>query len=159
MTSSSFTGIHHVSITTRDIARLKDFYCRFFGFDVLTEMQWEAGNALADAICGLRDTAVKMVLLRLNNACLEIFEFIQPMGKAGDPLRPVCDAGYSHICISVNDIDAAYKRLLDMGMKFNCPPQHMAGLCSATYGRDPDGNLVEIMQPEKGSPFDLLVDK
>ena len=111
MTSSSpFSGNHHTCITTPDIARLKDFYCRFFGFDVLTEMQWEAGNALADAICSLRDTAVKMVLWRLNNACLEIFEFIQTMGKAGDPMRPVCDAGYTHICISVNDIDAAYKR-------------------------------------------------
>ena len=83
MTSSSpFSGNHHTCITTPDIARQKDFYCRFFGFDDLTEMQWEAGNALADAICGLLDTAVKMVLLRLNNTCLEIFEFIQPASAA-----------------------------------------------------------------------------
>ena len=92
MTSSSpFTGIYHTCITTPDIARLKDFYCRFFGFDVLTEMQWEAGNALADAIGGLRDTAVKMVLLRLNNACLEIFEFIQPASAPAHGWTVQCD--------------------------------------------------------------------
>ena len=72
-----------------------------------------------------------------------------------DLMRPVSDAGYTHICVTVNDIDAAYERLVSMGMKFNCPPQHMAGLCSATYGRDPDGNLIELMQPAPGGPFDL----
>jgi catechol 2,3-dioxygenase-like lactoylglutathione lyase family enzyme len=154
-TTPLFTGIHHASITTRDIERLKDFYCRMFGFKVLLETSWTKGNVVADQIYGLRDTAVKMAMLRLNNVCLELFEFIQPVGKPGDPQRPVCDQGYTHICIAVSDIAAAYERLSGMGMQFNCPPQHIPGLCSATYGRDPDGNLVEVMQPAAGSPFEL----
>ena len=38
-------------------------------------------------------------------------------------------------------------------MHFNCPPQHMPGLFSATYSRDPDGNIVELMEPDPAGAF------
>jgi predicted enzyme related to lactoylglutathione lyase len=94
-----------------------------------------------------------MALLRTSNAFLELFEFANPIGKSGDPDRPVCDQGITHICLNVSDIDAEYTRLKEAGMRFNCPPQRMPGLCSATYGRDPDGNIVELMEPEPGGAF------
>lgn len=148
-------GIHHASITTANLARLKAFYCDLLGFEVVLETSWGAGNAAADAIYGLKDSAVKMAMLRNKNACLELFEFEHPKGKANDPARPVCDQGYTHICLNVSDIEAEYARLIAAGMHFNCPPKTVPGLCSATYGRDPDGNLVELMEPMAGSAFDL----
>jgi len=148
-------GIHHASITTGDIGRLTRFYCDLLGFEVALEYAWGAGNAAADAIYGLRDTAVKMVMLRTGNACLELFEFENPAGKTGDPRRPVNDQGYTHICMSVTDIDAEYERLKAAGMPFNCPPQRLPGLCAATYGRDPDGNIVELMEADPDGAFAL----
>lgn len=147
------TMLHHASITTPDVARLRDFYCTHFGFVEVMATQWAGDNPAADKIYGLRGSAVKMVMLRLENAFLELFEFAHPPGQPGDPLRPVCDAGYTHICISVDDIDADYVRLTAAGMVFNCPPQTAEGLCRATYGRDPDGNLVELMQIDAAGPF------
>ncbi len=58
------------------------------GFEVALEAQWEAGNATADTIFGLHDSAVRMVMLRTANAFLELFEFAQPVGKAGKPAGP-----------------------------------------------------------------------
>lgn len=148
-------GFHHASITTRDIGRLTEFYRDLLGFEVVLETAWDGGNPGADAIYGLSDTAVRMVMLRTANAALELFEFVRPQGRASDPDRPVSDAGITHICLAVTDIETEYARLSAAGMRFNCPPQHAAGLCKATYGRDPDGNIVELMEPEPGGLFDL----
>jgi catechol 2,3-dioxygenase-like lactoylglutathione lyase family enzyme len=148
------TALHHASITTADLDRLRDFYCRHFGFVEVLATQWAPGtNLAADAIFGLRGTAVRMSMLRSANAFLELFEFAAPVGKAGDPARPVNDAGLTHICLCVDDVNADYARLKAVGMVFNCPPQAVPGLCIATYGRDPDGNLVELMQPDPSGPF------
>ncbi|MBU6207858.1 MAG: VOC family protein, partial [Alphaproteobacteria bacterium] len=73
--------------------------------------------------------------------------------KAGSPDRPVNDVGYTHICVTVDDIEAEYARLTALGIPFHCSPRHAAGLCKATYLRDPDGNIVELMEPEPGGPF------
>jgi hypothetical protein len=60
-------------------------------------------------------------------------------------MRPVCDHGITHLCLNVTDIDKEYERLNAAGMRFHCPPQHMGAL-KATYGRDPDGNVVELLE-------------
>ena len=148
-------GLHHASITTRNIERLTRFYCDLLGFVVVFEGGWDGGNAAADRIYALPDTAVRMVMLRCADICLELFEFARPAGRPGPSDRQVNDIGYTHICLVVTDIDEDYARLVGAGMVFHCPPQHAVGLCKATYGRDPDGNIVEIMQPEAGGPFDL----
>jgi catechol 2,3-dioxygenase-like lactoylglutathione lyase family enzyme len=146
-------GIHHASITTANLDRLVRFYCDLLGFEVALDFEWGVGNEAADRIYGLKDSAVRMAMLKTGNAFLELFEFANPVGKPGDPARPVCDQGYTHICIAVTDIEAEFARLSAAGMHFNCPPQHLPGLCKATYGRDPDGNIVELMEPDPTGAF------
>jgi catechol 2,3-dioxygenase-like lactoylglutathione lyase family enzyme len=147
--------LHHASITTADLDRLTAFYRENFGFEPVLETSWEAGNAAADAIFGLKDSAVRMVMLRAGNAFLELFEFANPQGASNDPGRRVCDAGITHICIATDDIEADYARLTQQGIPFTAPPQDLSGICSACYGRDPDGNIVELMQPDPAGPFAL----
>ncbi|MBW8814306.1 MAG: VOC family protein [Caulobacterales bacterium] len=149
------SAVHHASITTGDLDRLVRFYRDLLGFQLVMESSWEAGNQAADAIYGLTDTSVRMAMLRMPNGFLELFEFRHPVGKAGDPNRPVCDQGLTHICLAVTGIQAEYERLLAAGVRFHCPPQHAPGLCTATYARDPDGNIVELMEPEPGGLFSL----
>jgi catechol 2,3-dioxygenase-like lactoylglutathione lyase family enzyme len=146
-------GLHHASITTADIERLSAFYRDLLGFDVVLRTSWPVGNATADAIFNLRDTAVEMVMLKTANAFLELFQFANPVGAPGDPDRPVCDQGITHICLIVDDLDAEYARLKAAGMSFHYTPQAVPGLCRATYGRDPDGNIIELLQPDSGGPF------
>ena len=98
-----------------------------------------SGADRADKITGLKDSSAKLVMLRAGNACIELFEYSSPQARPGDPNRPACDHGITHLCLDVRDIEAEYERLRAAGMVFHCPPQNIGGV-SATYGRDPDGN-------------------
>jgi hypothetical protein len=48
--------------------------------------------------------------------------------------------------LQVTDIEAEYERLKAAGMVFHCPPQSVGSELVATYGRDPDGNVVELLE-------------
>jgi catechol 2,3-dioxygenase-like lactoylglutathione lyase family enzyme len=147
------SGLHHAGITTGDLDRLIRFYRDLLGFELVLEMEWGAGNATADATFALDGSAVRMAMLRTANAFLELFEFASPIGRQGDPERPVCDRGIAHICLEVADVDAEYCRLTAAGMRFHCAPQTVPGLCRLTYGRDPDGNIVELLEAEPSGLF------
>jgi catechol 2,3-dioxygenase-like lactoylglutathione lyase family enzyme len=151
-------GVHHVSITTPDRERLVAFYRDLLGFEVVYESAWDGGAATADAIYALKDTAVRMSMLRAANLYLEVFQFERPVGRPGDPDRPVCDAGVTHMCLCVDDVEAEYARLKAAGVRFHCPPQGRRGegVGGATYGRDPDGNIFELIEPNPAGPFPFL---
>ena len=139
-------GVHHVAVSTPDLDRLVTFYTELFGFEVVMETAWE-GRPVVDQILGLENSAARQAMLKAGNAYLEIFEFRSPEPGPGDAERPVCDHGYTHFCIDVTDIDAEYERLSTAGMRFHCPPPRLGGgSIRATYGRDPDGNVVELQE-------------
>jgi catechol 2,3-dioxygenase-like lactoylglutathione lyase family enzyme len=77
-------GLHHASITTADLDRLRGFYCDQFGFKVALETAWDGGNKAADTIFGLTGTAVRLVMLRTAIAFLEL---IEPYPAGGFALR------------------------------------------------------------------------
>jgi glyoxylase I family protein len=138
-------AFHHAAISTPDLDRAVRFYKELFGCTVVREFGWPAGIRSADALTGLKNSAARAVMLRLGDSHLEIFEFSSPAPKPGDPDRPACDHGITHICLEVRDSQAEYARLKAAGMRFHAPPQAQEG-GFVTYGRDPDGNIVELLE-------------
>ena len=138
-------GIHHAAISTGDAERLLHFYRDLLGFEVVSDHSWQSGADMLDAILGLHGSAARSLLLRKGDGHLEIFQFQSPRPKPGDSRRPVCDHGLTHICLDVIDIQAEYERLRSAGMAFHCPPQDF-GAVRNTYGRDPDGNVIELQE-------------
>jgi catechol 2,3-dioxygenase-like lactoylglutathione lyase family enzyme len=141
-------GLNHVAVSTADIDALAKWYEDMFGFTVLWRGGWEAGNAANDAIVGLKDSAAKVAFIRAGNLFLELFQYTNPIGVAGDPNRPVSDHGYTHFCVEVKDIDVEHRRLAGRGMRFHAPPTP-GGPTSplrACYGRDPEGNVIELIE-------------
>ena len=138
-------GIHHTAISTGDLDRALTFYRDLLGFEVVMEFGWPEGTEFADSITGLKGSAARTAMLRAGNTHIEIFEYSSPPPKEGDPRRPVCDHGITHFCVDVVDIEAEYERLKAAGMTFHCPPLDL-GVAKATYGRDPDGNVVELQE-------------
>ena len=148
-------GIHHTAISTGNLDRALEFYRDLLGFEVAVEFDWAKGTEFADSITGLKGSAARTAMLKAGNMLIEIFEYSSPVPKKGDPGRPVCDHGITHICVDVVDIDAEYERLKAAGMTFHCPPLDL-GISKATYGRDPDGNVVELQEVlDKDSPMAL----
>jgi catechol 2,3-dioxygenase-like lactoylglutathione lyase family enzyme len=138
-------GIHHTAISVPDLGLALKFYCDLLGFEKVFKFKWPAGTKVSDDITGLKGSAARAVMLRKGNAHVELFEYESPAPKPCDPERPVCDHGYTHLCIDVIDIDSEYERLKAGGMEFHCPPRDML-VVKATYGRDPFGNVIELQE-------------
>ena len=138
-------GIDHVAISTKNYDEIIGFYRDIIGFEVVCGGSFK--GELYDSIMALNGASGKVALLRLGDSQLEIFEFVSPVPKAVDYHRPVCDHGITHICFNVVDIESVYRRLKASGMHFHCAPQCFGREGKATYGRDPDGNVIELFEP------------
>ena len=151
-------GIHHTAISTPDLERSVSFYRDLIGAKIVSEFEWPKGAEIADRIVGLKDSSARAVMMRLGNAMIEIFQYQTPKPGPGDANRAVCDHGITHLCLDVTDIDSEYDRLVAAGMRFHSPPQDL-GAIRATYGRDPDGNVVELQEVvDRSSPVHLGLD-
>lgn len=137
--------VHHVAISTPDLARLQAFYCDLLGFREINRTGWPAGSEMINRVLGLADSAATTVMLQGPGLCIELFQFSLPHEPVHDPVRPVHRYGLTHICLDVSDIDVVYRRMCDAGVAFHCPPQDF-GASRATYGRDPDGNVFELQE-------------
>jgi glyoxylase I family protein len=152
-------GLHHATIATHDFDRIVTFYCDVIGFKLVSRGGWEPGQPDIDAIVGLKQSSAKAAMLQAGNAFLEVFEYMTPRGAAPDQDRPVSDCGFTHIGLNVVDIDAEYARLSANGMRFHAPPTDVGGsTLRATYGRDPDGNVIELVEVKsREHPYHLAM--
>ena len=146
-------GIHHIGLHTPNIDQMARFYSDAFGFlPVGGEMRWRDSRAM-DRCMGVEASAGRIVMLRAGNCYLELFEFASPKGRDAQPLHPQ-DHGYTHLCIGVTDLLTEKKRLEAAGMTF---PDELydGGESRAIYGRDVDGNIVELFETGTTDPFRL----
>lgn len=149
-------GFHHVAISTPNLERLVAFYCDLFGFEKVFEFEWGVGVDAFDRMMATKGTAARTVMLRTGNSFLEMFEFSSPLPKPQDPNRPVIDHGITHICVVVDDAEAECTRLAAHGVRLHCPAIKSDLPVTGTYGRDPDGNVFEILEiSDPGHPLDF----
>jgi predicted enzyme related to lactoylglutathione lyase len=85
-------------------------------------------------------------MMRAANAYIEFFEYQTPKATNTSRLAPN-DHGYTHICLDVTDIFAEYERMKQNGMTFHAPPTIVeGGGIKTVYGKDPDGNIIELQE-------------
>lgn len=133
----------HVGVSVADLDRSLAFYRDLLGMEVVVEESF-AGPQY-EMILRLKGAKGRVALLKAADVYIELFEFSQPAPRCGDLDRPVCDHGITHFCMEVADIEAEYGRLQAAGVVFHCSPLDF-GTAKATYGRDPDGNVFELLE-------------
>lgn len=149
-------GLHHVGIAVTDLTAMLTFYRDLMGFELVAEGAWASGSRRHDALTGLENSAASYRVLRCGHTYLELFAYSSPPPRAGDPNRPVSDAGITHLCLAVDDIEREYARLSAAGVRFHTEPGPPGGM-RATYGRDPEGNVFELIQfTDPAHPFRFL---
>jgi len=147
-------GIHHVSVHVNDFDRMVAFYRDAFGFEIVGDgFGWENVEAL-DNILDVRGTAARGAMLRAGTCYIELFEFTAPAPEMSTPKRPN-DKGYTHFCVDVTDIAAEYARLKALGMTFGHHEPIDMGHVKTIYGRDPEGNVIEIQETAAGCDMAL----
>lgn len=151
-------GIHHFTVHVRDLERMKRFYVEAFGFqDPGFAGGWENSPEI-DEIVDIRGSAARSLMLVAGNCYLELFQYSNP--RPDDAMRPrePYEHGYTHFCVDVTGIEAEVERLRGLGMTFDRPhgpgkPVDV-GIVKALYGRDPEGNLIELQETAEGCVFE-----
>ncbi|WP_051793099.1 VOC family protein [Amycolatopsis jejuensis] len=149
-------GIHHLGIHTPDLDRLRAFYEEAFGFEAVGEEMNLSDFPEAALVVGVPGAAARVLMMKTQNCFIELFQWTSPPGGTLAPLGPN-SFGYTHFMIDVSDIDAEYERLSALGMTFVHPSAVRFGNNASVYGKDPDGNIIELGQIPAGESLHLEI--
>jgi glyoxylase I family protein len=140
--------VDHASSTVSDLDRSIAFYRDVLGMKV-TRSSKEDGVVLkgpvADAVTGCPGTEQQIVFLEIGGTQIELVEYT-PTGRPQVDNKP-SDVGSGHICFAATDIQSLHRVLLANNARIHCAPQDV-GPCWVIYFRDPDGNILEAVQPK-----------
>ncbi len=135
---------HHVAVSVNDLDGAVHFFRDLLGFTVDWDMDHRCGGELSRVV-GLPDTDTHIVMLNGYGTRIELFKYHRPSGEPCAPGRQ-CDFGITHFGFAVKNIQPLYERLLEAGVRFNCPPQNLRpGVC-ATYLQGPENITIELVE-------------
>lgn len=144
--------IMHVGVTVTDLDRSLAFYRTTLGLRFQGElvMQGETTDRL------FQRTGCKVRVAYLNGSedlmapPVELLQFVDD--NAEKVPADLHRTSISEICFRVSDLDRVYAQLRERGVDFLSEPQFFDfsdagfGTSKAVYFRDPDGNILELMQ-------------
>jgi catechol 2,3-dioxygenase-like lactoylglutathione lyase family enzyme len=132
---------HHFGITVADLDRAVAFYRDVFGLDVLSRFS-VGGEAFSTGV-DVADATGNFAHLDADGARVELVEY-DPEGDArGD--SHLNQPGATHLGLSVEDLDAFYADL-DDDVETLSDPQTTESGTRILFVRDPEGNLVELLE-------------
>ena len=134
-------GVHHTGITVSDLERSVRFYERF-GYREIERTE-ESGEEVERGV-GVAGADLKVAMMEAPNNKLELIQYAAPEG--GPAPHPNNGIGAAHVCIEVEDVDAAVAELREQGVEFLTDPiTHESGI-RWVYAKDPDGITAELLQ-------------
>ena len=138
-------AIRHTGLVVPDLARAEHFWCDVLGFKIAKKME-ESGPHI-DAMMGLQGVKVTTVkLLAPDNNLLELLYFHSHPDKSSWEGTPY-STGFTHIALTVQDLDKTYLELQKEGVTFFAPPQHSPDGCvKVIYCKTPEGILLELVE-------------
>ncbi len=146
-------GLHHPAISVPNMDEALAFYRDKLGFETVMDIELPSMEMMTRAM-DLEDAAYKVVMLRKGNSCLELFEFTGEGVPDADANRPVNKHGITHICLAADEYEKDYETLREAGVVFNTEPNGEAP-GRWVYGRDPFGNVIELLEHNPASPSAL----
>jgi catechol 2,3-dioxygenase-like lactoylglutathione lyase family enzyme len=146
----------HACVVCTDFDRSLGFYVDVLGAETVeTPFDLKVGQSLATFLDFEGDSKCKVVFLRWGSdtTFIELQQYYAP----GQPVRRTTkDIGLARIAFLVDDIDATARILReDHGIPINGPVDITlpSGLHRKAFSvRDPDGNLIELIQYLELSP-------
>ncbi len=138
-------SFHHIALSVADIERSIAFYRDLFDMEQACPV-FPIGGEQYDAVLGLRGVDGVMCVMKLGDFHMELFQFRRPAPANKSPDHSVADRGLTHFGVVVEDIEATYRKMLAAGVRFHAPVTQFPGGMKATYGRDPDGNVFELLE-------------
>jgi catechol 2,3-dioxygenase-like lactoylglutathione lyase family enzyme len=141
VSTSAIAGIrfNHVSISVADLDAQVDWYRRALGFTEVVE-RYELPEPPVRTAVLQAAPGVRIEMIERHGS--------ERAGDYRDPLDMTRSQGYGHWAVDVDDLDAAFTWLLDAGASEVWPPADaVAPGARFAYVKDPEGNLIELIQP------------
>jgi len=133
---------HHVGITVDDLDRATAFYRDVLDLPVVAEFE-VSGTAFETGV-GIAAASARFVHLDGGSIRVELVEY-EPTGDERSTPQ-LNDAGATHLGLETDDLDAVYEALPD-AVETLSPPQTTATGTRILFVRDPEGNLIELLEP------------
>ena len=140
-------GLHHAALAVEDLDSALAFYCNVVGFEVVMEAEIPPGIEAMGQAMAIDDASFKVRMIQKGDTRIELFEFNQ--SAAAEAQRPVNKLGITHIALSSDGVEADFEYLAANGVVFNSPLFGSAPSRFA-YGRDPFGNVIELLEQVAG---------
>lgn len=139
------TEIRHTGLVTKNIKKSLLFWTQYLNFKIYKEMN-EEGD-LIDKIMLFKNVKLKTFKLKdKNNSVLELLYFKNPPKNKFVNTKPYTN-GFTHISVTVKNIDIIYNKLIKKKIKFNSKPQKsLDGNVLMTYCKTPEGAYLELVQ-------------
>ena len=142
--------LDHMAIMVTDLERSVQFYRDLLGMARVEDYE-EHNIAGVSTAHGLAEVHLKLCIMAAPqnpDITLHVSQIATPPSPTGRPA--INHVPSAHICFTVPDLNATYEALRSRGVEFvSAPiawPEDQGGwtLC---FLYDPDGNLVELVQP------------
>ena len=137
--------IRHTGIVSKNLKKSIYFWVNLIGFRVVKTLN-EEGD-LIDKIIGYKNTKVKTIKLEDNfKNLIEILFFLNSPKLPKTKIKPY-SLGYTHISLTVKNINYLYKNLKKNKIIFNSAPKISAdGRVIMTYCKTPEGAYLELVE-------------
>ena len=139
------TEIRHTGLVTKNIEKSLLFWTKYLKFKIHKEMN-EDGH-LIDQIMLYKNVKLKTFKLRdKNNNLLELLYFKNPPKTNLANIKPYTN-GFTHISVTVKNLNSIYRNLTKKNIKFNSKPEKsLDGNVLMTYCKTPEGAYLELVQ-------------
>jgi len=137
--------IRHTGIVSKNLKKSIYFWVNLIGFRIVKTLN-EEGD-LIDKIIGYKNAKVKTIKLEDNfKNLIEILFFLNSPKLLKTKIKPY-SLGYTHISLTVKNINYLYKNLKKKKIIFNSAPKISAdGKVIMTYCKTPEGAYLELVE-------------
>jgi glyoxylase I family protein len=139
-------NIRHVGLVVSDIVKALEFYRDLLGLKIQGTTD-EKGDFI-NKLLAKENIELKTIKLSAddNATRIELLEFSGPKSNHNEKIR-LSNSGFTHIALTVNNLDEMYLRLKKANVQFNCPPKLSPnGKLKVTFCRDFEGNYLELIE-------------
>lgn len=136
-------SVHHHGVVVSDLDRAIEFYRDVLGFEL--ERRFKSDPEAFGRLLGVERTSAELAFLDGGNVKIELEEHETSERNVSDLTTPT-DVGVAHLCLEIDDIEAVYREHVD-DVEFLTPPGRASDSGAViVYLRDPDGNLIELIE-------------